>query len=51
MKIEKMKISGDYADKCFEIGLNMQIQIVQKSDVVAKIEYEMKRMGVPQMSF
>ncbi|GBG97134.1 M24 family metallopeptidase [Lactococcus termiticola] len=50
-EIEKMKISGDFADKCFEIGFNYANPDRTETDVVAKIEYEMKRMGVPQMSF
>lgn len=50
-EIEKMKIAGDFADKCFEIGFNYASPERTESDVVAKIEYEMKRMGVPQMSF
>ncbi|HAP15474.1 MAG TPA: peptidase M24 family protein, partial [Lactococcus sp.] len=50
-EIEKMKISGEYADKCFEIGFEYANSDRTETDVVAKIEYEMKRMGVPQMSF
>ena len=52
-EIEKMKIAGDFADKCFEIGFATAAERngVSESDIVAKIEYEMKRMGVPQMSF
>ncbi|MCL2112976.1 MAG: Xaa-Pro peptidase family protein [Streptococcaceae bacterium] len=52
-EIEKMKIAGDFADKCFEIGFATAAERngVTESDIVAKIEYEMKRMGVPQMSF
>ena len=52
-EIEKMKISGDYADKCFEIGFKYAAENPEatETDIVAKIEYEMKRMGVSQMSF
>lgn len=52
-EIEKMKIAGDYADKCFEIGFKYAAENpgVTETDIVAKIEYEMKRMGVTQMSF
>ncbi|WP_096816855.1 M24 family metallopeptidase [Lactococcus fujiensis] len=52
-EIEKMKIAGDYADKCFEIGFHTAAARngVTESDIVAKIEYEMKRMGISQMSF
>ena len=48
-----MKVAGDFADKCFEIGFATAAERhgVTESDIVAKIEYEMKRMGVPQMSF
>lgn len=50
-EIKKMKVAGDYADKCFEIGFSASKAGKTESDIVAKIEYEMKRMGVPQMSF
>ncbi|MCL2681101.1 MAG: Xaa-Pro peptidase family protein, partial [Streptococcaceae bacterium] len=50
-EIQKMIISGDYADKAFEIGFQYASTEKTETDVVAKIEYELKRMGVPQMSF
>ncbi|GFH42486.1 dipeptidase [Lactococcus hodotermopsidis] len=52
-EIEKMRIAGDYADKCFEIGFSFasSSDFVTEMDIVAKIEFEMKRMGVSEMSF
>ena len=50
-EIQKMKVSGEFADKCFEIGFAAAKAGVTETDVIAKIEYEMKRMGVSQMSF
>lgn len=52
-EIEKMKIAGDYADRCFDIGFKAAAKRngVTESDLVATIEFEMKRMGIPQMSF
>jgi Xaa-Pro dipeptidase len=52
-EIEKMKVAGDFADKCFEIGFAAAASRggITETDVVAKIEFEMKRMGVNQMSF
>ncbi|MDR0298445.1 MAG: Xaa-Pro peptidase family protein [Streptococcaceae bacterium] len=54
-ELKKLKVSGSYADKCFEIGFKLAREGlaagITETDIVAKIEYEMKRMGVPQMSF
>jgi Xaa-Pro dipeptidase len=50
-EIEKMKIAGDFADKCFEIGFEAAKIGATETDIAAKIEYEIKRLGVPQMSF
>lgn len=52
-EIEKMKVAGDFADKCFEIGFAAAAGRggITETDIVAKIEFEMKRMGISQMSF
>lgn len=50
-EIEKLKIAGQYADKCFEIGFNALQQDRSEQDVVAIIEYEMKKQGIMHMSF
>lgn len=52
-EIQKMTIAGDFADKCFEIGFQYAASQngLTEMDVVAKIEYEMKRQGISEMSF
>ncbi|MDR1606447.1 MAG: Xaa-Pro peptidase family protein [Streptococcaceae bacterium] len=52
-EIDKMIIAGQYADKCFEIGFHFAASGngVTEMDVVAKIEFEMKRLGISEMSF
>lgn len=49
-EIEKLMVAGKLADKCFEIGFSAAKAGVTESDIVAKIEYEMRRLGSP-MSF
>lgn len=52
-EIQKMIIAGDYADKCFEIGFQFVASEngLTEMDVIAKIEFEMKRQGISEMSF
>ncbi|MDR0199583.1 MAG: Xaa-Pro peptidase family protein [Streptococcaceae bacterium] len=52
-EILKMKKTGEFADKCFEIGFAAAASRggITETDIVAKIEFEMKRLGVPAMSF
>lgn len=52
-EIQKMIVAGDYADKCFEIGFQFAASEkgLTEMDVVAKIEFEMKRQGISEMSF
>lgn len=52
-EIEKMMVAGDYADKAFEIGFKYAAENpgATEMDVIAKIEYEMKRLGISKMSF
>ena len=48
-----MIVAGDYADKCFDIGFKFAASEkgLTEMDVVAKIEFEMKRQGISEMSF
>ena len=52
-EIQKMVVAGDYADKCFDIGFKFAAseKDLTEMDVVAKIEFEMKRQGISEMSF
>ncbi|WEV44699.1 Xaa-Pro peptidase family protein [Streptococcaceae bacterium ESL0687] len=52
-EIEIMKESGAFADKAFEIGFNFVAENpdATEMDVIAKIEYELKRLGISKMSF
>ncbi|MDN6539129.1 MAG: Xaa-Pro peptidase family protein [Lactococcus sp.] len=52
-EIQKMGVAGDYADKCFDIGFKFAAseKDLTEMDVVAKIEFEMKRQGISEMSF
>lgn len=49
-EIEKMFFAGQLADKALEIGLSAISLDATETDIVAKIEYEMKRLGY-DMSF
>lgn len=52
-EIQKMIRSGQYADRCFDIGFEFAASRnkITEMDVVAKIEFEMKRQGISEMSF
>ena len=49
--IQKLKDSGIYADKAVEIGIQSLREGISELEVVAKIEYEMKKLGITSMSF
>ena len=49
--IQKLKDSGTYADKAVEIGIQSLREGISELEVVAKIEYEMKKLGITSMSF
>ena len=49
--IEKLVYSGTFADKAIEIGKNALKVGISEREVVAIIEFEMKKLGVSQMSF
>lgn len=50
-EIELLKIAGDYADLAISIGVNALKEGVSELEVVALIEYEMKKRGILSMSF
>lgn len=50
-EIERMKIAGEFADKALEIGFNALKEGITEQEVVAEIEYQLKKMGIPEMSF
>lgn len=50
-EIALLKKAGDFADKCFEIGFNALSTSKTEQDIVAIIEYEMKKQGIMHMSF
>ena len=49
--IQKLKDSGTYADKAVEIGIQSLREGITELEVVATIEYEMKKLGITSMSF
>lgn len=50
-EIEKMKQAGELADKALKIGIETLKIGITEQEVVAKIDYEMKKFGVTEMSF
>ena len=49
--IDKLVYSGTFADKAIEIGKKALKVGISEREVVAIIEFEMKKLGVSQMSF
>lgn len=50
-EIERMKISGKFADKAIEIGYAALKEGITEQEVVAEIEYQLKKLGISEMSF
>ncbi|MBM6613336.1 aminopeptidase P family protein [Desemzia sp. RIT804] len=50
-EIQKMIEAGIWADKALEIGFKAIKEGVQEQEIVAEIEYELKKMGIKNMSF
>lgn len=50
-EIQKMIEAGKWADKALEIGFNAIGEGVEEQEIVAVIEYELKKMGIKNMSF
>lgn len=50
-EIEKMLLAGKLADDALEIGRNLLVEGITEQEVAAKIDMEMKKRGVTEMSF
>ncbi|MFL2100152.1 aminopeptidase P family protein [Desemzia sp. FAM 23991] len=50
-EIQKMSEAGKWADKALEIGFKAIKEGIQEQEIVAEIEYELKKMGIKNMSF
>lgn len=50
-EIEKMMIAGDFADKAVQVGFDHISLDVTETDIIAQIEFEMKKQGISKMSF
>lgn len=50
-EIEKMLLAGKLADDALEIGRNLLVEGISEQEVAAKIDMEMKKRGVTDMSF
>ncbi|MDG3131696.1 Xaa-Pro peptidase family protein [Streptococcus suis] len=50
-EIEKMLIAGEFADKAMQVGFNAISLSVTETDIIAQIEFEMKKQGISRMSF
>ena len=51
LEYQKMMIAGDYADKAMQLGFDNISLVVTETDIIAQIEFGMKRQGISQMSF
>ena len=49
-EIQKMIVAGDYADKAVNIGFDNISLDVTETDIIAQIEFGMKKIGINQMS-
>ncbi|VTS16851.1 Xaa-Pro dipeptidase [Streptococcus pseudoporcinus] len=50
-EIDKMMIAGEFADKAVQIGFeNISLEATE-TDIIAQIEFEMKKQGISKMSF
>lgn len=50
-EIEKMMIAGDWADKAVQIGFDNIALDRTETDIIAQIEFELKKQGISKMSF
>ncbi|KRK45130.1 Xaa-Pro peptidase family protein [Dellaglioa algida] len=50
-EIEKLKVAGKWADIAFEVGFKALQEGKTEQDIVAEIEYAMKKQGIMHMSF
>lgn len=50
-EIEKMKVAGKWADFALNVGRQLLKQGISEVEVIAEIEYALKKKGINQMSF
>ena len=50
-EIDKMLVAGAFADKAMQIGFEAISLETTESDIIAKIEFELKKQGISKMSF
>ncbi len=50
-EIEKMLVAGEFADKAMQVGFDNISLNVTETDIIAQIEFEMKKQGISKMSF
>ena len=50
-EINKMMEAGKWADRAFEIGFNALKEGISEEEIVAEIEYQLKKEGIKEMSF
>lgn len=50
-EINKMMIAGQFADKAVQVGFDNISLDATETDVIAQIEFEMKKQGIHKMSF
>lgn len=50
-EIEKMMIAGNFADKAVQVGFDNISLEATETDIIAQIDYEMKKQGISKMSF
>lgn len=50
-EIDKLLIAGEFADKAVKIGFEAISLQATETDIIAQIEFEMKKQGISKMSF
>lgn len=50
-ELSKMKTAGKMADRALEIGMSALKVGISEQEVVAEIEYELRKLGISEMSF
>lgn len=50
-EIDKMLVAGKYADMAVQVGFDNISLDVTETDIIAQIEFEMKKQGINKMSF
>ena len=50
-EIEKMLVAGEFADIAMQVGFDNISLNVTETDIIAQIEFEMKKQGISKMSF